>query len=133
MSPRTRDFTTRSPFDERSGPGRERVAKLVEHVFVRSAGTLENVESVVGAFDYMQGRGRSNGGEQRLDELEIGRLLAARVVLETDAQVPTPLGRMARAAEIANGAAIAAGDGASYLTATTIFADGGLMHSSVGL
>jgi glucose 1-dehydrogenase len=26
-----------------------------------------------------------------------------------------------------------AGDGASYLTATTIFADGGIMHSSVGL
>ena len=26
-----------------------------------------------------------------------------------------------------------AGDGASYLTATTIFVDGGIMHSSPGL
>ena len=29
--------------------------------------------------------------------------------------------------------AFLAGDGASYLTATTIFADGGIMHSSPGL
>ncbi len=44
-----------------------------------------------------------------------------------------PLGRMARPEEIAKVAAFLAGDGASYLTATTIFADGGLMQSSVGL
>jgi glucose 1-dehydrogenase len=44
-----------------------------------------------------------------------------------------PLGRMARPEEIASVAAFLAGDGASYLTATTIFADGGLMQSSVGL
>lgn len=44
-----------------------------------------------------------------------------------------PLGRMARPEEIANVVGFVAGDGATYLTATTIFADGGLMQSSVGL
>jgi glucose 1-dehydrogenase len=44
-----------------------------------------------------------------------------------------PLGRMARPEEIASVVAFLAGDGASYLTATTVFADGGIMHSSVGL
>jgi glucose 1-dehydrogenase len=44
-----------------------------------------------------------------------------------------PLGRMAKPEEIASVVAFLAGDGASYLTATTIFADGGLMQSSVGL
>jgi glucose 1-dehydrogenase len=44
-----------------------------------------------------------------------------------------PLGRMARPEEIASVVAFVAGDGASYLAATTIFADGGIMHSSVGL
>jgi glucose 1-dehydrogenase len=44
-----------------------------------------------------------------------------------------PLGRMAQPDEIANVVAFVAGDGASYLTATTIFADGGIMHSSPGL
>jgi glucose 1-dehydrogenase len=44
-----------------------------------------------------------------------------------------PLGRMARPEEIASVVAFLAGAGASYLTATTIFADGGIMHSSVGL
>ncbi|OLB74550.1 MAG: sugar dehydrogenase [Alphaproteobacteria bacterium 13_2_20CM_2_64_7] len=44
-----------------------------------------------------------------------------------------PLGRMARPEEIASVVAFLAGDGASYLTATTIFADGGIMQSSVGL
>lgn len=44
-----------------------------------------------------------------------------------------PLGRMAQPDEIANVVVFLAGDGASYLTATTIFADGGIMQGSVGL
>jgi glucose 1-dehydrogenase len=44
-----------------------------------------------------------------------------------------PLGRMARPEEIASVVAFLAGSGASYLTATTIFADGGIMQSSPGL
>jgi glucose 1-dehydrogenase len=44
-----------------------------------------------------------------------------------------PIGRMARAEEIASVVGFLAGYGASYLAATTIFADGGIMHSSVGL
>jgi len=44
-----------------------------------------------------------------------------------------PLRRMARPEEIASVVGFVAGEGASYLTATTIFADGGIMQSSVGL
>ena len=44
-----------------------------------------------------------------------------------------PLGRMARPEEIATVVAFLAGDGASYITATTIFADGGIMQCSPGL
>jgi glucose 1-dehydrogenase len=44
-----------------------------------------------------------------------------------------PMGRMARPEEIASVVAFLAEDGASYMTATTIFADGGLMQSSPGL
>ena len=44
-----------------------------------------------------------------------------------------PLGRIAKPEEIASVVAFLAGDGASYMTATTVFIDGGLMHSSPGL
>ena len=44
-----------------------------------------------------------------------------------------PLGRMAEPSEIGAVVAFLASDGASYLTATTVFADGGIMHSSPGL
>ena len=44
-----------------------------------------------------------------------------------------PLGRMAQPEEIASVVVFLAGEGASYLTATTIFADGGIMQGSVGL
>src|SRR5262245_59898481 len=44
-----------------------------------------------------------------------------------------PLGRMAKPEEIASVVAYLAGDGANYITATTVFADGGIMHSSPGL
>src|SRR5919108_2561094 len=44
-----------------------------------------------------------------------------------------PLGRMAKPEEIASVVAFLAGDGASYITATTVFTDGGIMHNSPGL
>jgi len=44
-----------------------------------------------------------------------------------------PLGRMAKPEEIASVVAFLAGDGASYMTATTVFTDGGIMQSSPGL
>ena len=44
-----------------------------------------------------------------------------------------PLGRMAKPEEIGSVVAFLAGPGASYLTATTVFADGGIMQGSPGL
>jgi glucose 1-dehydrogenase len=44
-----------------------------------------------------------------------------------------PLGRMAEPQEIASVVVFLASDAASYLTATTVFADGGIMQGSSGL
>ncbi len=44
-----------------------------------------------------------------------------------------PLGRMAKPEEIARVVAFLASDGSSYMTATTVFTDGGMMHQSPGL
>jgi glucose 1-dehydrogenase len=55
----------------------------------------------------------------------------AVLLAKLDAAIP--LGRMARPQEIGSVVAFLAGDGASYVTATTIFADGGIMQSSPGL
>jgi glucose 1-dehydrogenase len=44
-----------------------------------------------------------------------------------------PLGRMAEPEEIGAVVAFLAGPGSGYVTATTVFADGGIMHSSPGL
>jgi glucose 1-dehydrogenase len=44
-----------------------------------------------------------------------------------------PIGRMAKPEEIAEVVAFLAGGNASYMTATTVFVDGGLMHQSPGL
>ena len=44
-----------------------------------------------------------------------------------------PVGRMAKPEEIASVVAFLSGNGASYMTATSVFADGGIMMSSPGL
>jgi len=50
---------------------------------------------------------------------------------ELDASIP--LGRMAQPAEIADTVVFLASDKAGYMTATTVFVDGGIMQGSVGL
>jgi glucose 1-dehydrogenase len=63
--------------------------------------------------------------------INLGTMKDPAKLAQLDATIP--LGRMARAEEIAKVVAFVARDGASYLTATTIFADGGIMQNSVGL
>jgi len=54
-------------------------------------------------------------------------------VLMAKLNAAIPLGRMAQPEEIGSVVAFLAGPGAAYITATTIFADGGIMQSSPGL
>ena len=63
--------------------------------------------------------------------INLGTMDDATKLAQLDAAIP--LGRMARPEEIAGVVGFVAGEAASYLTATTIFADGGIMHTSVGL
>jgi glucose 1-dehydrogenase len=63
--------------------------------------------------------------------INLGTMQDPAKLARLDAAIP--LGRMARPEEIASVVGFLAGDGASYLTATTIFADGGIMQGSVGL
>lgn len=54
-----------------------------------------------------------------------------KLMQELDTAIP--LGRMAKPEEIAKVVAFLSSDGASYMTATTVFVDGGIMHQSPGL
>jgi len=63
--------------------------------------------------------------------INLGTMKDPKLLAKLDAAIP--LGRMARPEEIASLVAFLAGDGASYITATTIFSDGGIMQSSPGL
>jgi glucose 1-dehydrogenase len=63
----------------------------------------------------------------------MNRLLKENAGLLQKLDAAIPLGRMATPEEIAAVAVFLAGDGARYITATTIFADGGIMQSSLGL
>ena len=54
-------------------------------------------------------------------------------VLSKKLDAAIPVGRMAKPEEIASVVAFLASDGASYVTATTVFADGGIMQGSAGL
>ncbi|QDU28219.1 Glucose 1-dehydrogenase 1 [Anatilimnocola aggregata] len=63
--------------------------------------------------------------------INLGTMNDPKLLAKLDSAIP--IGRMAQPGEIASVVAFLAGPGASYLTATTIFADGGIMQSSPGL
>ena len=63
--------------------------------------------------------------------INVSTMKDAALLAKLDAAIP--MGRLAKPEEIATVVAFLAGDGASYITATTVFADGGLMQSSPGL
>lgn len=63
--------------------------------------------------------------------INVSTMKDPHLMQELDAAIP--LGRMAKPEEIGSVVAFLSGDGATYITATTIFADGGMMHQSPGL
>ncbi|CCB87096.1 SDR family NAD(P)-dependent oxidoreductase [Parachlamydia acanthamoebae] len=63
----------------------------------------------------------------------INRATMENATLMKELDTTIPLGRMAQPEEIARVVAFIAGEGASYMTASTVFVDGGLMHQSPGL
>jgi glucose 1-dehydrogenase len=63
----------------------------------------------------------------------MNRVLEQNPALLAKLDAAVPLGRIASPEEIAEVVVFLAGDGARYITATTIFADGGIMQSSLGL
>jgi glucose 1-dehydrogenase len=63
--------------------------------------------------------------------INIGTMDNPALLKKLDAAIP--VGRMAKPEEIAGVVAFLASDGASYITATTVFADGGIMQGSPGL
>jgi glucose 1-dehydrogenase len=63
--------------------------------------------------------------------INLATMQNAELMKKLDAAIP--LGRLTRPEEIASVVGFLASDAASYLTATTIFADGGIMQSSPGL
>jgi glucose 1-dehydrogenase len=63
--------------------------------------------------------------------INLGTMNNPALLKELDAAIP--LGRMAQPSEIGSVVAFLASDAASYIAATTIFADGGIMQSSPGL
>ena len=76
------------------------------------------------------------GRRLRREALRNGRSVLLGVVPAPGGAMAAPYleaGTMARPEEIAKVVGFLAGGAASYLAATTIFADGGIMHSSVGL
>jgi glucose 1-dehydrogenase len=63
--------------------------------------------------------------------INLGTMKDPVLMKRLDAAIP--LGRMAKPEEIASVVAFLAGDGASYMTATTLVVDGGMMQQSPGL
>ena len=63
--------------------------------------------------------------------INLGTMNNPALLKKLDAAIP--LGRMAQPSEIGSVVAFLASDAASYIAATTIFADGGIMQSSPGL